>query len=366
MSARRWFWSPAKLHWPFCRRKIVSHLFAIWPQRSDLSAVFNALSHAPRASRHFVTFFGMIPNFEPRANFAETCGAGPAKGFPAVQREPRAGQQLRRGIKKILPQYDNGSTRDWLMTFLLDLGMERRDGELRFAIEDGRFGLKRVVARFHFIRPRRIEIEDETFSFNAGDTIQLFFSYRYTPERVQKILARYSLKVCEQWIAKSGEEGVFLCNVAASRRLIPQPAALSAAQNAFIVSSTALDARDFVGAKQIGFAQRGQHGEERLGTTDFVAEKFKGVGQGMADRKTQRAQPERIQKYVHLVPHPDGAVLQIAVVKAQAGIEQDFLHAVALRDFNLARKILAHPFNRDRRSNQNRRLRGRFCPARNR
>ncbi len=39
------------------------------------------------------------------------------------------------------------------------------------------------------------------------------------------------------------------------------------------------------------------------------------------------------------MPHAHGAVLQVAVVKAQAGIEEDFLHAVALRDFNLARKI---------------------------
>jgi len=109
-----------------------------------------------------------------------------------------------------LPQYDNPLTGDWLMTFLLDLGVQRRDGDLRFAIENGRFGLKRVAARFHFRRPRRLEIESETFNFKRGDLIHLFFSYRYTPERVRTLLDRHGLEVLQQWVTKSGEEGVFL------------------------------------------------------------------------------------------------------------------------------------------------------------
>jgi hypothetical protein len=48
-----------------------------------------------------------------------------------------------------------------------------------------------------------------------------------------------------------------------------------------------LDARDFVCAEQIGLAQRRQHGEERLGAADFLAEKFKRVGQGVADAESR-------------------------------------------------------------------------------
>ena len=58
----------------------------------------------------------------------------------------------------------------------------------------------------------RIEVDGERIDFRAGETIRLFFSYRYTPERVWKILARHGLEICGQWIAKSGEEGVFLCS----------------------------------------------------------------------------------------------------------------------------------------------------------
>ena len=73
------------------------------------------------------------------------------------------------------------------------------------------FELKRIVAGFHFTRSRRVEVDNEVFGFRAGDTIRLFFSHRYTPLLVRKLLGRHGLEVREQWITKSGEEGVFLC-----------------------------------------------------------------------------------------------------------------------------------------------------------
>jgi len=57
-----------------------------------------------------------------------------------------------------------------------------------------------------------------------------------------------------------------------------------------------LDARDFVGAEQIGLAQCGQHGKERFGAAHLVAEKFKGMRQRVANRETKRSQPERVRK----------------------------------------------------------------------
>lgn len=157
-----------------------------------------------------VTFFGMIPNFEPQHILPKLASLIRQKDFLLFSANLAPGSDYGAGLKRILPQYDNTLTRDWLMTFLLDLGVERRDGDLKFTIEDGRLGLKRVVARFHFRRACRIEIEDNAFHLKAGDSIQLFFSYRYTPGLVRKILARYKLEVCNQWIMKSEEEGVFL------------------------------------------------------------------------------------------------------------------------------------------------------------
>jgi uncharacterized SAM-dependent methyltransferase len=158
-----------------------------------------------------VTFFGMIPNFEPGQILPKLASLVRPGDFLVFSANLAPGENYAAGMKTILPQYDNRLTCDWLMTFPGDLGVARRDGNLRFAIENGRFGLKRVVARFHFCRPRRIEVEDEAFYFRAGEAIRLFFSYRYTPERVRMVLNRHGLKVCEQWIMKSEEEGAFLC-----------------------------------------------------------------------------------------------------------------------------------------------------------
>jgi uncharacterized SAM-dependent methyltransferase len=164
------------------------------------------------ATRHssLVTFFGMIPNFELQEILPKLSSLVWPKDFLLFSANLAPGSNYAAGVKKILPQYDNAPTRDWLMTFLLDLGIEKTDGKLRFAIESGGFDLKRVVARFHFSRARQIKVGDESFNFRRGESIRLFFSYRYTPARVCKNLAKFGLEVCRQWIAKSGEEGVFL------------------------------------------------------------------------------------------------------------------------------------------------------------
>jgi len=172
----------------------------------DLSAVFVA--------RHpsLITFFGMIPNFEPPVILPKLATLVRPQDWLLFSANLAPGSDYAAGVEKILPQYDNPPTREWLLTFLLDLGVERSDGELRFKIEeDVVSGLRRVTASFHFARPRRIEIETERFEFAAGDAVQVFFSYRYTPGRVSENLARRGLEVVDQWITLSEEEGVFLC-----------------------------------------------------------------------------------------------------------------------------------------------------------
>jgi hypothetical protein len=183
----------------------------------DLISVGNpaavlAAHHAPQAARLF-TFFGMIPNFEPEEILPKLSALTRPEDMLLFSANLAPGPDYAAGMKKILPQYDNQLTREWLLTFLFDLGVERGDGELRFTIEmnPAGGGLKRVVARFHFGRTREFAAEGERFCFAGGDTIQLFFSYRYTPELVRTTLAAHELEVLDEWITGSGEEGVFLC-----------------------------------------------------------------------------------------------------------------------------------------------------------
>ena len=176
---------------------------------NDLTVFFASrlTSHASR----LLTFFGMIPNFEPQEILPKLASLVRPKDFLLFSANLSPGANYAAGMEKILPQYDNDLTRDWLMMFLLDLGIEKRDGKLKFEIEGGGSGLKRVAARFFFSRARQIKVDGDSFKFRCGESVRIFFSYRYTPERVLKVLASFGLEVCGQWIAKSQEEGVFLC-----------------------------------------------------------------------------------------------------------------------------------------------------------
>lgn len=175
----------------------------------DLPPAFN-LAAAGKAVR-VITFFGMIPNFEPQEIMPKLASLVRRGDFLLFSANLAPGENYAEGVGKILPQYDNGPTRDWLTTFLWDLGIERADGGLSFGIETGNAGLKRVVAGFKFQRTRQIRVHDKSFTFRRGQVIRLFFSYRYTPERIRTILARRQLRITEEWILDSEEEGIFLC-----------------------------------------------------------------------------------------------------------------------------------------------------------
>jgi L-histidine N-alpha-methyltransferase len=186
-----------------------------FPFVCDLASVEDlpdALSaRPPTLDPRLVTFFGMIPNFEPQVILPKLASLVRPKDFLLFSANLAPGKNYAVGVQKVLPQYDNTPTCDWLTTFLLDLGVERRDGGLNFKITNGVGGLKRITASFCFARSRRIEIESERFEFRCGESIQLFFSYRYTPALVRKLLGQRGLEVFGGWVAKSEEEGVFLC-----------------------------------------------------------------------------------------------------------------------------------------------------------
>jgi len=175
----------------------------------DLSSVLDSIS--PANARRLITFFGMIPNFEPE-EILPRLAAGLRPGEPLLFSANLApGSDYQAGVERVLPQYDNALTREWLLTFLLNLGVERTDGEVRFGIETTADGFKRIVARFHFSNDRTIALDSERFEFRAGGSVRLFFSGRYTPTNLEPLLTRHGFAVRSQWITHSEEEGVFLC-----------------------------------------------------------------------------------------------------------------------------------------------------------
>ena len=167
-----------------------------------------ALADHPRIARLF-TFFGMIPNFEPQVILPRLVDLVRPEDYLLFSANLAPGRDYAAGVERILPLYDNALTREWLMRFLLDVGVDRRDGETRIVIEQVG-ALKRITAYFDFTRSREIQVDAERFVFSPGDSIRLFFSYRHTPSLASSLLEEHGLQVLQQWIAQSAEEGVFL------------------------------------------------------------------------------------------------------------------------------------------------------------
>jgi uncharacterized SAM-dependent methyltransferase len=178
---------------------------------TDLAEVLDRQIGMQKA--RLITFFGMIPNFEPGMILPRLAGLMRPKDWLLFSANLAPGNDYAVGVQKILPLYDNKLTREWLITFLLDLGVDRSDGELKFTIEDdpAGSGLKRVAAYFHFHRDREVRVDQDRFVFKNGEAIRLFFSYRHTPDKVRKLLGQVGIEVVEQRVANSEEEGVFLC-----------------------------------------------------------------------------------------------------------------------------------------------------------
>lgn len=170
------------------------------------------VSRGPPDAARIITFFGMIPNFEPGAILPRLARLVQGDDLLLFSANLAPGSDYATGVQHILPQYDNALTRDWLLTFLFDLGVDRNDGELRFGIEDdpAGSGLKRVAAHFEFRQTREFKLEGEGFAFRPGERIRLFFSYRHTPALVRELLGKQGLEVAEEWVSESREEGVFL------------------------------------------------------------------------------------------------------------------------------------------------------------
>ncbi len=177
---------------------------------ADLPTVFARQDAAAKAC--LFTFFGMIPNFEPEVIMPRLAALLRQDDLLLFSANLAPGPDYAAGVRQVFPGYDNQLTRVWLMTFLLDLGVEQGDGKIEFSIEDSKAGLKRIVADFRFDQPRELEVCGEDFNFAPGDSIRLFFSYRHTPALVRTILARHGVSIMDHWVTRSGEEGVFLCH----------------------------------------------------------------------------------------------------------------------------------------------------------
>jgi L-histidine N-alpha-methyltransferase len=176
----------------------------------DLGRILDTLL-PPDASRIF-TFFGMLPNFEPDVilpRLATLVGSG---DFLAISANLAPGDDYAAGVDRILPQYDNQETREWLLTLFSDLGFEPRGGDLQFSVQQAGTArtLLRIEANYILNVEQKITVEGKSFTFLPGDKIRAFYSYRHTVPLVHQLMESHGLRVIDEMQDSSGQEGLFV------------------------------------------------------------------------------------------------------------------------------------------------------------
>ncbi len=162
-------------------------------------------------ARRIITFFGMMPNFTSGSVLPQLAALLRPDDLLLVSANLAPGTDYAKGVEQILPLYENILTRKWLLSVLLDLGVERADGKLEFQIchcpENS--GLLRIQSDFVFERKCVISFAGKEWNFQPGERFQLFFSYRHTPEKMKELFEGSGMKIERDWTNDAGDEGVF-------------------------------------------------------------------------------------------------------------------------------------------------------------
>ncbi len=161
----------------------------------DAAAVRRAAGRLP--GPRLVLFFGILPNLEPDEAW-RVLGAAVALGDRCLLSANLApGADYAEGVRRVLPQYDNPETREWLALLPKRLGWRAAPVDMAFEVEPARGGpgVLRIVCRM---------------GAEEGKPVELFASHRYRPELLREMAADAGFNVERGWVADSGEEGVFL------------------------------------------------------------------------------------------------------------------------------------------------------------
>jgi len=172
----------------------------------DIGQVLDGM--LPPQTRCVFTFFGMIPNLEPDEILPRLAALLREGDTLLLSANLAPGDNYRSGVEVVLPQYDNAETRDWLLSFLVGLGVPATAGQLRFGIEEVD-ELLRIVTDFVFSESLELSIGGESFEFAAGRPLRLFFSYRHTERTLARSLAKHGFNIVASQVDSSVEEGVF-------------------------------------------------------------------------------------------------------------------------------------------------------------
>ncbi|MBR89677.1 MAG: hypothetical protein CMO66_00165 [Verrucomicrobiales bacterium] len=156
------------------------------------------------------TLFGVIPNFPPKLLARQLSQILRPGDWLLLSANLAPGRNYVDGVARIMPQYDNQPTRDWILGALKELDITK--GELVFSQAASESGLRRIEAHWIFNAPLEIICHGTTFRFAPGDSLLAFYSNRHTTALVLQWLGELGVCCRDHRALKSGEEAVFLCH----------------------------------------------------------------------------------------------------------------------------------------------------------
>ena len=117
------------------------------------------------------------------------------------------------GCETILDQYDNRPTRHWVAQVLFDWDIAHQVCPVYVEIQTLE-GILACVARCDWLRDLEFSWEGREFRARAGEQLRLFFSLRYTPERLTHTLEGYGLRLGRGRVTPCRQEGVWRVGLA--------------------------------------------------------------------------------------------------------------------------------------------------------
>ena len=158
--------------------------------------------------------FGIIPNFDHVAllSYLKRLMRGDDLLLLSANLSPGP---YNSAAPRILPQYDNPLAHAWFAGLLDSLGFASADLHISVTArplgENGR--IWRIQVDALFMKDVALTLYEESFRFQEGEALEMFFSNRFTPTVLPQILASAGLRVRQSWVLDSQEEGIYLCQL---------------------------------------------------------------------------------------------------------------------------------------------------------
>ncbi|QSR87972.1 L-histidine N(alpha)-methyltransferase [Methylacidiphilum caldifontis] len=167
------------------------------------------------SQKRIFTLFGVLPNIDPFVLFKSLETVLSKEDFLILNAhlapvKSESQQDYIEGIESILYQYDNKETRLWLTEVLRDWGIENKTElfNISFSMHKNFF---RIEATVYWKENGRLVLgQGKELKMVKGSPLRLFFSYRFTPERLEEFFSHWSFRVINRWLFSNKEEGIWL------------------------------------------------------------------------------------------------------------------------------------------------------------